>query len=725
MTAKSALRLWLPLVVLGCNATGTVPDENFRPVPAAPPFRPLLVMPLPDLGSETPRGTPLANLSGRDTPVRDVLLALFKDSSINLLVDPTVTGNATFDIKATTVERAFEALLRTLDLSYDWDGEFLHVSNRQREIFDVDLVAATAQTSGSSGGGSSSSSSSSASAGASNGASESIWTTLSNDLRALIGDNGSLLINQIAGTVQVEATPSSVERVHQYLDRALGRARRQVSLEARILEIRLNDEYRLGVNWTILPGFLNTGETGTLPGGAAIAQTAASGGTALNFGMLKANNFSAFLDALETQGQVRVLSSPRVSTMNNLPATIRVVDQIPVIDREIIDSQGGLRTEFNIRFVEAGVTIAVTPQVGEDGIITVVAQPRITEQTGTVITPDGLQSEPILSTRETTATVRVPDGQALVIGGLRSTRKSETLSGVPLLMSIPWLGNLFRSTVQQREEVELMVLIAPRVLDANWIAEERRRGTDRLLYLRRPFQQSSISLQENSPENWTNGLLSGEPTAGDRPDARMVQPAPRISATAASLTVTREGLADRMLEHATKEVAEGETGHAIDLLLRCHSLDPRREAPLVIAAALEAKRNNVDTARGLFDRALRVKPDSLLALHAKGTFEVTHGRGESAYEMLKQVHDKAPGPESANNLAAAMIVTGRLADARTLLETWGARADAVPETFANLAFVLHQFGEHALAKAALQKALLLGVDPRDPRAMTLQQILAN
>ena len=102
MASKSALFGSLPLALLACGAPGRAPDASFKDRPAPLQFKPLLVMPLPQLEPEQPRGTPLATLSGRETPVRDVLLALFKDSSINLFVDPDVAGNATFDIKATS-----------------------------------------------------------------------------------------------------------------------------------------------------------------------------------------------------------------------------------------------------------------------------------------------------------------------------------------------------------------------------------------------------------------------------------------------------------------------------------------------------------------------------------------------------------------------------------------------------------------------------------------------
>ena len=151
--------------------------------------------------------------------------------------------------------------------------------------------------------------------------------------------------------------------------------------------------------------------------------------------------------------------------MNNQSASIGVTDQIPVITREVIDDNGVARTEYGVEFVEAGVTLQVKPMIGEDGILSVSITPSIREQTGTVVTPDGLIEVPIISQRQATTLVRVSNGQAIALGGLRSTRKDETRQGIPYLMNVPWLGQLFSSTVQSRSEVELMILLTPRVID--------------------------------------------------------------------------------------------------------------------------------------------------------------------------------------------------------------------------------------------------------------------
>ena len=176
-----------------------------------------------------------------------------------------------------------------------------------------------------------------------------------------------------------------------------------------------------------------------------------------------------------------------------------------------------------------------------------ITPPEVTQSTGTVVTPDGLITQPIISRRDTTTVVRVADGQAIAVGGLRSTRKEETLSGVPFLMDIPLLGQLFSSTVQTREEVELMIVLTPRVLDASWLAEEVRRGAHRLVSLRRPFQFNSIGLEGFRHEDYQNGQIAADPIAAMTPQSRLELPAAPSVGAETGRTITRSGLAAQLL----------------------------------------------------------------------------------------------------------------------------------------------------------------------------------
>ena len=711
------------LSVLAIGAIGsctTLQTEPSRPradadVAVGPPrYQPMLIEVLPDLRELRVPGVALESMVARDASITDLLLTLFKDSNINLLVDEDVqTGTVTFDIKSSTVEELFEAMLHSLDLAYEWDGSFLRIRSRERRTFEVDLLSGTT---GGGGGG--------ASGGVSGGNQTDLWGDVELAMRSLAGDAGEVLVNRTAGTVHVEASPSRIARMAEFISTLERRATEQVSIEARILEVRLSDEFRLGVNWRLLPGVFNSSKTGLAEGGGIVSTTAAAGATAFTVGFLEDGDISLVVDALESMGQVRVLSSPRISTMNNVPANLSVIDRIPVIDREIIDSQGGLRTEFDIRFVDAGVTVAVTPQIGRDGMITVRVAPQVTEQTGTITTPDGLQTEPILSSRSASTVVRVADGQAVVIGGLRSTRKDEAVSGIPVLAQIPLLGQLFRSTVQTRTEVELMVILVPRRLDSSWMNEEVQRGAHRLVSLRRGFKINSIDLEGLRHEDWGGGALQGFPVAPMGPESRVVaSPDGSAGAEALNSTISRTGLSARFVRRAQEALDGHRHAEAVAQLEQAISLNPQRVAPLVASGILLSRAGESGRAAAQLDRALAIEPDSPLALAARGALALLTGSARSGHRLLAEANAKLQTEWSANNVAAALLMLGEPAAARDVLRA-ATTLGSPPELFANLAFAEHLTGGHDAAIASLTQALAAGADPRNPRIHALQRILA-
>lgn len=680
-----------------------------------PLFEPMLVVGMPDLRPpERPAAAAATAMSARNAPLGDVLLGLFKDSDIDLLIDESVQGvPCTFDIKNASVEAAFESLLRGLDLDYEWDGSFLRVRSVVRRTLYVDLLPDGGDTARS------------AAAVAEGGRRRDFWLEIERALPQMIGAQGRAVVNQTAGAIHVEASPAAVERLRELVQTTVRRSNAQVSIEARVLEVRLDDQHSLGVNWSLLPGLFQSSKTGLAPGGAVVAQTAPSGGTALNFGVLDTDDFSVFVDALARQGQVRVLSSPRVATMNHVPATLRVADQLPVISREVITDQGVARSEFSVSFVDAGIAIEVTPMVGEDGMVTVRVRPEVTQQTGTVVTPDGLIEQPVLSRRETSTVVRVADGQSIAIGGLRSTRKDETLQGVPFLMDLPLLGQLFSSTVQSREEVELMIVVVPRVLDADWIDEEVRRGAHRLVSLRRPFRWNSIGLESFRPEEWRRGAAQGPPSAAAAPGVRLDDPPGRVAASPdEGRTITRAGLADQVLRRAQNALERGEVRTALELLEQAAALSPRRAEALVAAGILLDRLGHRARAASFLDRALEVGPDDPLALTARGALELVHGSPHAARRWFERAHERAPAAWTAANLAAALLLCGEPATARALL-TARLQVDpnAPPELFANLAAADLAVGEPAAAAGHLQRALAAGADPRNPRIHALRRLV--
>jgi len=725
MRTTTAIAATVALSACWTAGSASPPRSDHRDGASAPVYQPMLVVPLPELQqARAPVGRPMDALQARQTPLGDVLLALFKDSDINLVIEPDVQAvDCTFDIKRSTVEEAFEALLESLDLAYEWDGSFLRIRDTVQETLTIDLIEPTeagganqpGQGGGAAGGGGG------AQAG---GNATGFWEEIEESLPTLLGDTGTFVINRTASAIHVEARPSAVRRLREVIDTTMGRANRQVSLEARVLEVRLEDEYSLGVNWSLLPNLFNSNKTGLGAGGGIISQTAASGGTALTFGILDSNDFSVFVDALQQQGQVRVLSSPRVSTLNNQPATISVADQIPYIVRDVFTTQGVAQTQFSVEFVEAGVQLQVRPLIGEDGLLSVSVTPSVREQVGTAVTPDGLVTVPIISQRSATTTVRVADGQAIALGGLRSTRKTESRGGVPFLMDLPWAGQLFSNTIQERTEVELMIVLVPRVLDDTWIGEEIERGAHRLVQLRKGFQFNPIHLDSYRPEDWSGGSMQGQAQAARSASVRLPDAQPRALPADAGMTVTRQGLADHLIRRAEAALANGNVGEALDGLERALGLEPTRVDALVAAGVLFDRRGNRARARQLLDAAIGLAPKDVVALTARGTLEMGSGSAFAARRFFARAHELGGTTLTAANLGAAMLALGELEAARELLE--GVAGDGgPPELHANLAFAEITAGLVERARASLQRAYAAGADARNPRLVALERMVAE
>lgn len=721
---RTGVALAATIVASACATSGgaSPPRLDHEHGASAPVYRPMLVVPLPELAAPAAApGRPMDALQARRSPVGDVLLALFKDSDINLVIEPDVQAlDCTFDIKRSTVEEAFEALLQSLDLAYEWDGSFLRIRDTVRDTITVDLIDASVGGQQQAGGQAGGQGGGQAQGGMQNG----FWEDIEQSLPTLLGEDATYVVNRTASAIHVEGRPSSVRRLREVIGTTVGRANRQVSLEARVLEVRLEDEYSLGVNWSLLPDLFNSNKTGLGAGGGFVSQTAASGGTALTFGILDGGNFSVFVDALEQQGEVRVLSSPRVSTLNNQPAMIAVTDQIPYIVREVFTTQGVAQTQFSVEFAEAGVLLEVRPLIGEDGRLSVSITPSVREQIGTAVTPDGLVTVPIISEREATTTVRVVDGQAIALGGLRSTRKTEVRSGLPWLMDIPWAGQLFSSTVQERSEVELMIVLVPRILDDTWIDEEIERGAHRLVQLRRGFQFNPIDLEGFRPEDWSGGSLQGAAQAAKTPAVRVPDGAPPEPPADSGMTITRAGLAAHLIARARAAIDAGEVADALRDLERAIGLEPRRIDALVTSGVLHQRRGLHGIARRRLDAALALADEDVVALTARGMVEMEGGSAFAARRLFERAHDVGGTSLTAANLGAALVALGDLERARGLLRQ-AAGPSAPPELHANLAFVELGLGDVPAARTALDAAFAAGADARNPRLVALVRMVED
>lgn len=438
-------------------------------------------------------------MAGADA--RELFLSLARENDFNLVLSPEVSGTVTMDIKEATAEELMDEVCGMLGCRAVFGGNTVRVAPEKRvtRVFPVDYLLtgrtgsgslmASTSTSGGGGGGASGTSAGSATSTSESQSTNTVvteekadfWGGLAEEIGALLSPgSGKVVVNRTSGTVTVTDYMANVEQVERHLRMIEARVRTGVVIETRILEVTLDDATKYGIDWTALPDLSSLSLSGGLTGGATAAQGLSSGSTTFQLGVA-GSKFNAFLDAQAQAGNLNVLSAPKVSTLNNQKAIIRIGRQ-DVFFRAVVTPASTTSAAFvtyTPDSVTEGIILSVTPQVGQDGRIMLAIHPTITEKVGTAVAPDK-NSAPILDVRETNTVVTVADGETVFIGGMMQERTQETAKSVPLLGDIPYLGALFRSNEQIKKKTELVILISPRVVRSGEGAEIAARERERL-----------------------------------------------------------------------------------------------------------------------------------------------------------------------------------------------------------------------------------------------------
>lgn len=325
----------------------------------------------------------------------------------------------------------------------------------------------------------------------------SFWQELRESVIALVGDGKgrSVVVNPQSGVVVVRGLPTELREVEAYLSAAQLIAQRQVILEAKILEVELSEGFQSGINWAGVFGEFTVGNTGggtvfeqipsrsdtrgaqldLIPGVTNIAGFPASAFGGVFSLALNGGDFTAFLELLKTQGNVQVLSSPRISTMNNQKAVIKVgTDEFFVTDVSTTTVTGTSTTSTpNIELTPffSGIALDVTPQISRGGDVMLHIHPMVSEvadQQKNITIAGVAQTLPLArsTVRESDSIVEAKSGQLIVIGGLMQNRDIDRDAATPSFGDLPLVGALFRHKQTQTTKSELVILLRPLVIDA-------------------------------------------------------------------------------------------------------------------------------------------------------------------------------------------------------------------------------------------------------------------
>ncbi|WP_412499105.1 pilus (MSHA type) biogenesis protein MshL [Shewanella indica] len=316
------------------------------------------------------------------------------------------------------------------------------------------------------------------------------WGELQKTLESILGNSGdgrSVVVTPQAGLVTVRANPDELRQIRSFLATAESHLQRQVILEAKILEVTLSDGYQQGIQWQdVLGSALADGNTkvnfGTSEGSFGNQITEAIGGvTSLS---LKGTDFAAMITLLDTQGDVDVLSSPRVTASNNQKAVIKVGrDEYFVTDvssTTVASTTPVTSPEVELTPFFSGIALDVTPQIDKDGSVLLHVHPSVTdvkEQNKSIKISDSSLDLPLARSeiRESDTVIKALSGDVVVIGGLMKSENTEVVSKVPLLGDIPFIGEAFTNRSKLKRKTELVILLKPTVVvDGTWQKELQR-----------------------------------------------------------------------------------------------------------------------------------------------------------------------------------------------------------------------------------------------------------
>ena len=320
------------------------------------------------------------------------------------------------------------------------------------------------------------------------------WSDLQRTLKLMTAKDkdSQVVIDAHAGLVIVRAMPLTVSMVQNYLERTELTVLRQVLIEAKIVEVELKDGFQAGINWNTIAAQSGKNDVWGTQTSVPLENDDLIGGIfTLN---VDAGDFLGALSLLETQGDVDVLSSPRIATVNNQKAVIKVgSDEYFVTNIKNTTTSTSTTTsdtpEIELTPFFSGIALDVTPQIGEEDEITLHVHPTVTDVTEKqkVIELNGDEySLPLAfsEVRETDSIIRARSGQIVVIGGLMQNKNVKTVAKVPVLGSIPLLGGLFRQTREEKMQSELVILIQPKIIDSQispQLIEEMNRKYSRVM----------------------------------------------------------------------------------------------------------------------------------------------------------------------------------------------------------------------------------------------------
>ncbi len=297
--------------------------------------------------------------------------------------------------------------------------------------------------------------------------------------------SGSLEVDEKSNRIFVR---DSVERVQQIEDMitAFDIRQTQVLIEAKIIEVRLSDNFRFGIDWDLVAD--KVGSLNTIVGAAAFPVTGPTGAALSTLTLGSGNDdLQVVLQMIESMGKTNTLSSPRLAVLNNEEAKLSVATRQPFVSQTVVQSVNTSTTADQVQFVDVGVTLHVTPTISADDFVRMKVKPEVSTA-GTPVTLEGVANGsdtpftrtiiPVVTTQELETAVTLKSGTTLVIGGLIQDIDGKTMVKLPILGNIPWVGRAFTSKTHDATKTELVIFLTPTILSPEVTSPEVKKYFD-------------------------------------------------------------------------------------------------------------------------------------------------------------------------------------------------------------------------------------------------------
>ena len=394
----------------------------------------------------------------KKAPIKDVLRMLAEQFGLNIVISDQVTGEISVKFSNVSVEEAIDAIVTINGYAYTKKGNVIKVTTPEEVEREAPITRVFILN-------------------------NALAENLKSSLNKILSPNGSLEINTRSNALIVTDTPNVIATISKLVKR-LDRETPQVLIEARIIETLLNNSRDLGIKWNAQITATGAKRPHTFPfkkaGPKSYYPENDTSGTSsttsadfphisgfpyatvddFNFGTLNFSDFQVVLQAIESNTETKILSHPKLVTLNNQKAKILVGTKMPIPVYSFNENTGTYEvTGYDEE--DVGISLEVTPHVSPDNKIKLILHPEVSSITGYT----GPNNErPIIDTREANTQVQLNDNETVVIGGLIKQKTIDTVHKVPLLGNLPLLGLVFRSKSKTKESTDLLIFVTARIL---------------------------------------------------------------------------------------------------------------------------------------------------------------------------------------------------------------------------------------------------------------------